>query len=53
MTIDSTKTDKAKLAAFEDIIYGKDADGDNAAVESRLPMPEEVIAFFKEVPPAG
>lgn len=53
MTIDSTKTDKAKLAAFEDIIYGKDADGDNAAIESRLPMPEEVIAFFKEVPPAG
>lgn len=53
MTIDSTKTDKAKLAAFEDIIYGKDADGDNAAIESRLPMPEEVIAFFKEVPSAG
>ena len=53
MTIDSTKTNKAKLAAFEDIIYGKDADGDNAAIESRLPMPEEVIEFFKEVPPAG
>ena len=53
MVIDSTETDKAKLAAFEDIIYGKDAAGDNAAVESRLPLPEEVIEFFKEVSPAG
>lgn len=42
ITIDSTKiTDKSKLAALEDILFGKDA------VEARLPMPDEVFATLK------
>ena len=41
------------IRELQPAVGGKDADGDNAAIESRLPMPEEVIEFFKEVPPAG
>lgn len=87
MIIDSTKATAAKLAAFEDILYGKDAvyaetsdtafetgkkyyeivnggyvetqdmafdenktyyEETAAAVDARLPLPDEVIAFFAE-----
>lgn len=37
LTIDSTKTDAAKLKALEDIIYGSEE------AEPRLPLPAEVI----------
>jgi hypothetical protein len=40
LTIDSTQVDAAALANLETILYG--ADG----VESRLPLPEEVMALF-------
>lgn len=40
LTIDSRKVDKTKLAAFEDVIYGK---GSTAA---RLPLPDEVKTLF-------
>jgi hypothetical protein len=40
VTIDSTKVDAAKLAAFEDIIYG------TAQNEPRLPFPDEIAAHF-------
>ena len=46
ITIDSTKTNVAKLAAFEAILYGTDASGGTQATEPMLPMPEDVIAFF-------
>lgn len=52
ITIDSTKVDKTKLAALEDILYGKDAvTGENAtaAVEPRLPLPDEVISLLATV----
>lgn len=42
LEIDSTKVDKAKLAAFEDIILGSES------TDPRLPLPEEVIAFFAD-----
>ena len=44
ITIDSTKADKAKLTALEDILYGKDGtgDGQTGAVEARLPLPDEI-----------
>lgn len=41
--IDSTKVDAAKLAAFEEILYGKD---DTAA---RLPLPDEVATLLGAV----
>lgn len=41
--IDSTKVDKDKLAAFEEILYGKD---DTAA---RLPLPDEVATLLGAV----
>lgn len=41
LTIDSTKTDKAKLTALEDILYGKDE------VEPRLPLPDEIAELMK------
>ena len=39
LVIDSTKADPTKLAALEDILYGKDGDGD---AEPRLPLPDEI-----------
>lgn len=47
ITIDSTKFTsteaKAKLAAFEDVIYGKAAEGGTGtAVAPRMPLPDEV-----------
>ena len=41
LTIDSTKTEKAKLTALEDILYGKDS------VEARLPLPDEIAELMK------
>ena len=43
LTIDSTKVDAAKLAALENILYGKDL------VEARLPLPDEVTTLMKVV----
>jgi hypothetical protein len=46
--IDSTKTNAAKLAQLEEILYGKDATTEpvSAAVPARLPMPEEIITIL-------
>ena len=41
--IDSTKVDATKLAALEDILYGKDGD---TAAEARLPLPTEVATLI-------
>ena len=40
ITIDSTKTDPQKLAALEDILYGKESN------EPRLPLPNEIITLM-------
>lgn len=42
LTIDSTKVDPDKLAAFEKILYGSE-DGE----DSKMPTPDEVFAAFK------
>lgn len=50
LTIDSTKVDSAKLAALEDILYGKDGTGDDGstgAVDPRLPLPDEIATLMK------
>lgn len=41
VTIDSTKTDKAKLAALENILYGGEG------VAARMPQPDEIQEFFE------
>lgn len=41
ITIDSTKANKEKLAALEDILYGKDS------VEPRLPLPDEIATLMQ------
>lgn len=49
ITIDSTKVDKAKLEALEQILYGTPAvTGDNAAaaVPAKLPTPDQVYSIF-------
>ena len=48
LTIDSTKANAEKLAALEDILYGKDAGetGSPAAVAARLPLPDEVMELM-------
>lgn len=43
IVIDSTKVDSATLAAFEDIIYGDEAE------EPRLPLPAEVLTLLAAV----
>jgi len=41
--------DAEKLAALEDILYGKDPNAEDAAdgTEPRLPLPDEVIELLK------
>lgn len=51
MVIDSTQCDPAKLKELEDILYGKDGDGDmmeEGATEPRLPLPDEIIKLFSD-----
>lgn len=43
MVIDSTKVEKAKLTALEDVLYGKDG---GSSAEPRLPMPDEIIQLL-------
>ena len=45
ITIDSTKADPTKLAALEDILYGKDGEPESAA---RLPLPDEIKSLMAE-----
>lgn len=45
VVIDSTKADPTKLAAFEDILYGKDGEPSSTA---RLPLPNEVATLLAE-----
>ena len=44
LEIDTTKFTKEKIEAFEDIILGSES------TDARLPLPDEVIAFFSEQP---
>ena len=48
LTIDSTKADPVKLAALEEILYGKDATVEPAVEEvvARLPLPEEIMELM-------
>ena len=49
LTIDSTKVDKSKLAALEEILYGKDptTNGGSDGVDPRLPLPDEIATLMK------
>ncbi len=44
LVIDSTKADKTKLAALEEILYGSDA------TDARMPLPDEVITLLTPEP---
>ena len=46
ITIDSTKVDGTKLAALETILYGTPASGGQAAVDPKLPLPNEIATLF-------
>lgn len=45
ITIDSTKVEPTKLAALEEILYGKDGNS-GAGTEPRLPLPSEIATLF-------
>ena len=49
ITIDSTKVDTKKLAALEEILYGKNPTSPEAVdgVEPRLPLPDEIAELMK------
>lgn len=49
LEIDSTKVDPEKLAALEEILYGKDetTEGAGDGVEPRLPLPDEIMELLK------
>lgn len=49
ITIDSTKADPTKLAALEDILYGKNPTtvGGDDGVDPRLPLPDEIAELMK------
>lgn len=48
IVIDSTKADSTKLAALEDILYGKDptTEGGSDGVTPRLPLPDEIVTIM-------
>ena len=48
ITIDSTKADKERLAALEEILYGKDPTSPDGldGVDPRLPLPDEVVQIM-------
>lgn len=48
LTFDSTKVNAEKLAALEEILFGKDptTSGGDDGVEPRLPLPDEVIKIM-------
>jgi hypothetical protein len=46
ITIDSTKANATKLAALEEILYGKDVASGGQAVEARLPLPDEIAQLM-------
>lgn len=48
LCFDSTKTDPAKLAALEEILYGKDesTEGAGDGADPRLPLPDEIISLM-------
>lgn len=50
IVIDSTKADPGKLAALEEILYGKDPTSEAGAdgVDPRLPLPDEIAKLMKE-----
>lgn len=50
LVIDSTKVEPAKMAAIEEILYGKAATDEpvSVAVEGRLPLPDEVLKLITE-----
>lgn len=45
ITIDSTKVEPTKLAALEEILYGKDGEA-ASGTEPRLPLPSEIATIF-------
>lgn len=48
ITIDSTKANATKLAALEEILYGKDAaSGGGERDDPRLPLPDEIAELMK------
>lgn len=57
LIVDSTKfvttAEKEKLADLETILYGTPASGQTAAVEARLPLPDEVITTLGGTLPTG
>lgn len=48
ITIDSTKTDPAKLKELEDILYGTNGAGGGTGTTARLPLPDEIAEIFAE-----
>ncbi len=50
VVIDSTKVNAAKLAALEEILYGKDPTSESAndGVDPRLPLPDEIATLMAE-----
>lgn len=46
LTIDSTKLTAAKMTAIESVLYGTAASGNDAAVDPRLPLPDEVASII-------
>ena len=55
IVIDSTKADSTKLAALEEILYGKDptTEGASDGVDPRLPLPDEIAQLMGGVVAAG
>lgn len=46
LIIDSTKVAEAKLTILENVLYGTDAEGNDAGTTARLPLPNEILTLI-------
>lgn len=46
LVIDSTKTTEGKMNAIMQVLYGTPADGSTAAIDARLPLPDEIATIM-------
>lgn len=53
LEIDTTLLTANQKAAIEEVLYGKAAEGSTAAVEARLPLPDEILSIITSAPSNG
>jgi hypothetical protein len=48
IVIDSTVVNSTKLTAFEQVLYGTAASGNDPAIPAKMPLPDDVVGYFAQ-----